>query len=181
SCSSSRCPSRPPSSRSGPSGPTATGCSWPSTSSSSSRPSGWSPRPRPPGRGRATCPRTPTRPTARPSRRPTSRHDPHVRTLRAGPPSRGPARALRRPLPAHLRPGAARRGRPLHDGRARRGARGAQPGELLHGGAPARHVRPFPRLAPPHGDGALTAGPPLVLLGLASRRRVLLVGGKGGV
>src|SRR5699024_6055668 len=89
---------------------------------------------------------------------------------------------LPRPLPADLRPGAAGGGRPLHDARPLRGARGAQPRELLHHRAAARGLRPGPRLAHPDGAGPLAAGPVLVLLlDLAASRRVLFVGGKGGV
>src|SRR5690606_16319646 len=43
---------------------------------------------------------------------------------------------------------------------------------------PARHR--FPRLAPPHGHASIATGPRLMLLD-PLRRRILFVGGKGGV
>src|SRR5690606_35190433 len=80
-------------------------------------------------------------------------------------------------------------------------ARGAQPGELLHGRAAAGGLRAVPRLAPADGHGPLAAGPLLLLLtppagtvpsppegpmsspltDLTTHRDVLFVGGKGGV
>src|SRR5699024_4257258 len=73
------------------------------------------------------------------------------------------------------------RGRPVPDARDERDAGRAQPRRVLHGRAAARALRQLPRLASPDGDGALAAGGVPMLLSLAAERRVLFLGGKGGV
>src|SRR5690606_40333778 len=82
----------------------------------------------------------------------------------------GAAGVLQRSLPPHLRARPPGRGRPLPRHRHGRGARGAQPGELLHGRAAAGRLRAVPRLAPADGHGPQPARPLLLLLSAGAPR-----------
>src|SRR5699024_10509728 len=77
---------------------------------------------------------------------------------------RGAAGLLHRSLSPHIRTGPTGRGRPVPGHRDGRGARCAQPRQLLHRGAVARRLRPVPRLAPADGAGPLPPRPLLLLL-----------------
>src|SRR5699024_12061635 len=55
------------------------------------------------------------------------------------------------------------------------------PGELLHHRAPPRDLRTLPRLAQAPGHGLFPVGVSRVLLDVAASKRLLFVGGKGGV